>query len=130
MMRILLVDDNFELSYTLKELLKLRGYNVEYVEDGFFALDKFKENNFDLVIMDIVMPGMDGIEVFKKMKEIRNDVKVIFVSAYIDEKRRERLREMGIKYFLEKPYHFQKLVDKIEELLSADDKKEKEACDF
>ncbi|MEO0087245.1 MAG: response regulator [candidate division WOR-3 bacterium] len=129
-MKILLVDDNFELGFTLKELLELKGFQVEYVEDGFAALDKFKENNFDLVIMDIVMPGMDGIEIFKKMKEIKKDIKAIFVSAFIEDKRKEELKKMGIKYFVEKPYDFSKIASKIEEMLSSDYKKEKEAQKF
>ncbi|MEO0096949.1 MAG: response regulator [candidate division WOR-3 bacterium] len=129
-MKILLVDDNFELGFTLKELLELKGFQVEYVEDGFAALDKFKENNFDLVIMDIVMPGIDGIEIFKKMKEIKKDIKAIFVSAFIEDKRKEELKKMGIKYFVEKPYDFSKIVSKIEEMLSSNYKKEKEAQKF
>ncbi|MEO0130272.1 MAG: response regulator [candidate division WOR-3 bacterium] len=129
-MKILLVDDNFELGFTLKELLELKGFQVEYVEDGFAALDKFKENDFGLVIMDIVMPGIDGIEIFKKMKEIKKDIKAIFVSAFIEDKRKEELKKMGIKYFVEKPYDFSKIVSKIEEMLSSNYKKEKEAQKF
>ncbi|MCS7250362.1 MAG: response regulator [candidate division WOR-3 bacterium] len=125
MIKILLIDDNFDLGNTIKELLELKGYEVEYVEDGFWALDRLKEDNFDLVIMDIVMPGMDGIETFKKMREIKKDIKVIFLSAFVDEKRREELNKMGIKDFLEKPCDFQKLLNKIENLF--DYKKEKEA---
>ncbi len=129
-MKILLVDDNFELGFTLKELLELKGFQVEYVEDGFAALDKFKENDFDLVIMDIVMPGMDGIEIFKKMRETKKNIKVIFLSGFIDEKRKEKLKNMGIKDFIEKPYNFSQIICKIEEQLSSDYKKEKEAQKF
>ncbi|MEO0113291.1 MAG: response regulator [candidate division WOR-3 bacterium] len=129
-MKILLVDDNFELGFTLKELLELKGFQVEYVEDGFAALDKFKENDFDLVIMDIVMPGMDGIEIFKKMREIKKNIKVIFLSGFVDEKRKEKLKNMGIKDFIEKPYNFSQIICKIEEQLSSDYKKEKEAQKF
>ncbi|MEO0090039.1 MAG: response regulator [candidate division WOR-3 bacterium] len=129
-MKILLVDDNFELGFTLKELLELKGFQVEYVEDGFAALDKFKENDFDLVIMDIVMPGMDGIEIFKKMRETKKNIKVIFLSGFVDEKRKEKLKNMGIKDFIEKPYNFSQIICKIEEQLSSDYKKEKEAQKF
>lgn len=129
MMKILLIDDNFELGYTLKELLELKGFNVEYRENGFSALERFKENNFDLVIIDIVMPGMDGIEVFKKIKEIKNNIKVIFLSAFIDEKKKKELEDMGIKDFLDKPCNFPELLNKIEDLFF-DYKNEKKACDF
>lgn len=129
-MRVLLVDDNLEGGFTLKELLELKGFEVEYVENGYLALNKFKENNFDLVIMDIVMPGIDGIEIFKKMKEIKKDIKVIFLSAFIDEKRKEELKRLEIRDFLEKPFNFQELLFKIEGLIFSDNNKEKKSCEF
>ena len=68
---ILVVDDNQDLLETFAMILKRRGYRVQTANDGLSAINKFKEQNFDVTLMDIVMPEMNGVDAFKKIKEIQ-----------------------------------------------------------
>ena len=80
--KILLVDDEESIHILYKEELEEEGYEVESVLDGEAALKSFEEYKPDLVILDINMPGMDGIEVLRRMKQNRPQVPVILSSAY------------------------------------------------
>ena len=80
--RILLVDDEEGIQLLYREEFEDAGYAVESARDGLEALDKFKTNPPDLVVLDINMPGMNGIEVLRQMKELRADLPIILSSAY------------------------------------------------
>jgi DNA-binding NtrC family response regulator len=79
---ILIVDDNPALLHTFNLILRRKGYRIDIAADGEMAIEKFRNGNFDLVLMDIVMPRMNGIQAFRKMREINPDTKVILMSAY------------------------------------------------
>ena len=70
MSKILVVDDERSIRNTLKDILEYEKYEVDLAEDGIKALDKVKTANYDIILCDIKMPGMDGIEVLEKMMEI------------------------------------------------------------
>ncbi len=80
--RILLVDDEESIQLLYREEFEEEGFVVDSAYNGVDALAKFQENPPDLVILDINMPGMNGIEVLRKMKEFRKDLPVILSSAY------------------------------------------------
>jgi CheY-like chemotaxis protein len=80
--RILLVDDEENIRLLFKEELEEEGYEIELASNGFEALDKFKAGKFDLVVLDIKMPGMDGIQALNEIKNINKDQSVILCSAY------------------------------------------------
>ena len=80
--RILLVDDEESIQLLYREEFEDEGYLVDSASNGVEALAKFSENPPDLVILDINMPGMNGIEVLRQMKEARTDVPIILSSAY------------------------------------------------
>lgn len=80
--RILLVDDEESIQLLYREEFEEEGYIVDSAYNGFEALEKFRENPPDLVILDINMPGMNGIEVLRQMKEFRANLPVILSSAY------------------------------------------------
>ena len=80
--RILLVDDEESIQLLYREEFEEEGYIVDSAYNGFEALEKFRENPPDLVILDINMPGMNGIEVLRQMKEFRATLPVILSSAY------------------------------------------------
>ena len=71
---ILIVDDDQQLRDTLQEMLTDEGFDVMSAEDGFQAVQMVAETEFDLILMDIRMPGMDGVEALIKIKEIRPKV--------------------------------------------------------
>ncbi len=109
MLKILVVDDDKEFSQNVRDILELKDYEVATAYDGFGALELVKENGFDLVLMDVRMPAMDGVEAFKKIKEISPDTPVIMITAYaVEELIREALRE-GTFGCLRKPLDFDKL---------------------
>lgn len=80
--RLLVVDDEENIRILFKEELEEDGYEVEVAGNGFEALDKMKEANFDLIVLDIKMSGMDGIQTLNAVKKINKDQPVILCSAY------------------------------------------------
>ncbi len=80
--RILLVDDEESIQLLYREEFEDEGYSVESAYNGTEALAKFAANPPDLVVLDINMPGMNGIEVLRKMKEINPDLPIILSTAY------------------------------------------------
>ncbi len=113
-MQILVVDDNPDFCENVKDVLELDGHRVTVAHDGFEALDAVKRGRFDLVLMDIKMPVMNGVETFKKLKELAPSTPVIMVTAYAVEKLiKEALRE-GAFGTLHKPLDFDRLFDLIE----------------
>jgi len=82
MATILIIDDERSIRKTLTEILTYEGYKIEEAADGEEGLKKFKEKNYDLVLCDIKMPKLDGIEFLEKAKEINADVPVIIISGH------------------------------------------------
>jgi DNA-binding NtrC family response regulator len=114
-LRILVVDDNPEFCQNLADILETEGCEVVTAYDGFKALESVKQNGFDLVFMDIKMPAMNGVETFKKMKEIAPGTRVIMMSAYaVEDLIKEALQEQAFG-FLKKPVDFEKLYKLIEQ---------------
>ena len=82
MSSILIIDDEKSIRKTLLEILSFEGYSVDEAIDGEDGLNKFKEKNYDLVLCDIKMPKLDGIEFLEKAKEINSDVPIIMISGH------------------------------------------------
>ncbi|OPY79390.1 MAG: Sporulation initiation phosphotransferase F [Syntrophorhabdus sp. PtaU1.Bin058] len=80
--RILVVDDEENIRLLFKEELEDEGFEVDLASNGFEALDKLKQGRFDLVVLDIKMPGMDGIQALNEIKNANKDQPVILCSAY------------------------------------------------
>ncbi len=110
---VLVVDDNKIFCRNINDILELKGYEVVTAHDGFKALELVKQNGFELVLMDIKMPVMDGVETFKRIKKIAPDIPVIMVTAFaVEELIRDALRE-GAFGALKKPLNFDKLFELI-----------------
>ncbi|MBA7696938.1 Response regulator receiver protein [subsurface metagenome] len=117
--RILVVDDNEQFCQNVTDILELKDYEVVTASDGFKALELVKQNGFDLVLMDVKMPVMDGVETFKKVKEMTPDTPVIMVTAYaVEDLITEALRE-GAYGSLKKPLDFDQLLGLIEQATTA-----------
>ena len=115
---ILFVEDEEKILTMGKEGLKNLGYNVITAQNGLMGIEMYKNNkeDIDIVITDIVMPEMDGIKMFEKLKEINPDVKVIFTTGYVDNYT-EQLKENKNIAFIMKPYTIIDLNSKIRKLL-------------
>jgi len=91
---ILLTDDNKEFVQNLSDILELKGYKVLTANDGFQALDIIRVTPVDLILMDIKMPVMNGVETYKKIKKISPVTPVIMLTAYaLEELIQESLQE-------------------------------------
>jgi CheY-like chemotaxis protein len=112
---ILVVDDNEDLLETFAMILKRRGYEVQTACDGFAAVDKFKEQNFDVTLMDIVMPDMNGVDAFKKIREIQPDASIILMTAYSDEELIQSAVDQGVTLIIQKPIRIDTLIKLIDE---------------
>ncbi len=116
--RIFLVDDNYDHTVTFKVGLELAGFEVDAYTDSAIALSKFKPDCYDLMLIDIKMPKIDGFELYEKISEIDNKVKVWFITAYerYDKPLKEvppKSREMILTHFVEKPIEIDILVKEI-----------------
>jgi CheY-like chemotaxis protein len=80
--KILVVDDEENIRFLFKEELEEEGYLVELASNGFEAIDKVKGTKFDVIVMDIKMPGMDGIQALNEIKNMIKEQPVILCSAY------------------------------------------------
>ena len=82
MSRILVVDDERSIRNTLKDILEYEKYEVDLAEDGNKAIEKVKTAEYDIVLCDIKMPGLDGIEVLEKLGELTPDTPVVMISGH------------------------------------------------
>ncbi len=115
--KILIVDDNVEFCDNVSRILTVKGYDATGVSDGFNALEAVENSVFDLVLMDIKMPVMNGVETFKKLKQIAPQIPVIMITAYaVEDLIREALREGALGVF-HKPLDFERLFASIEKTL-------------
>ena len=103
MERILVVDDEIEVCKILKEFLSEKGYEVYTALDGPTALEKVRETKPHIVLLDIIMPGMGGIDVLKEIKKIDPTTGVIMITAVTDHELAKRTLELGAYDYITKP---------------------------
>jgi len=102
--RILVVDDEEEVLNTLSKFLTLKGYDVYTAKDGLKAIEKVKEVRPHVVLLDIIMPGMSGIDTLKEIKKIDPRVGVIMATAVTDEELAKRTIQLGAYDYITKPF--------------------------
>ena len=112
---VLVVDDNQDLLNTFAMILKRRGFSVQTAGNGISAVDKFKEQSFDVTLMDIVMPEMNGVDASKKIKEIQPGASIILMTAYSDEELIQTARDEGVRQIIHKPIRIDQLIELINE---------------
>ena len=117
MEKILVVDDDQSIRDTLSNYLQRQGYDVHSAENGVEALEKIKKNNPDLIITDVRMPEMDGLELLSKVKEIDSHIQVIMISAFDDMQSTVKAMQSGAYDYIEKPLEIDKLKLRIKRAL-------------
>ncbi len=120
-MNILVVDDELLIRSVIKEYLLNEKYNVYEAEDGLDALRVFKEEKIDLVILDVMMPKMDGIAALKEMKELK-DIPVIMLTAMSEEEDKLKGFDLGIDDYITKPFSPKELIARVKAVLKRNDK--------
>lgn len=104
MEKILIVDDNETLRFTLTELLEDSGFECKAVEDGSAALDEVRNNSYGLVILDMRLPGMSGLEILRKIKENNKSLPVIMLTAFGEIRTAVEAMKQGAHDFITKPF--------------------------
>ena len=120
MAKILVVDDEASIVTMLAYNLKKEGYDVVTAEDGEVALEKFESENPDLLLLDIMMPKMDGYEVCRKIRE-KSNVPIIMLTARADEVDKVVGLEMGADDYVTKPFGNRELIARVKANLRRSD---------
>lgn len=115
--RILLVEDEPNLARGIRENLEAEGYAVEVVADGLHAIAQVRQNEFSLVILDVMLPGTDGFTVCARMRAEGRDTPVLFLSARSGGNDRIRGLEAGGDDYLAKPFHLRELLLRVAAIL-------------
>ena len=114
--RILIVDDEKNMRKTLADILRDEGYQVATAATGEEAVALCSQQDFDVVLMDVRMPGMDGVEAFRRIRRHREGVRVLLMSAYDVNQLKEAALDEGAIAFLSKPLDVQKVIQLIGEV--------------
>lgn len=114
--QIMLVEDQKEISDIVSKYLEKEGYTYYFAKDGFEALDIFNNNNIHLVLLDIMLPGIDGFEVLKEIRKV-SDVPVIMLTAKQEEVDRLKGFDMGADDYVLKPFSVKELMRRIKRLI-------------
>jgi CheY-like chemotaxis protein len=112
--KILVVDDNAGNRLLLK--FNLDGYfDIDFASNGYSALNKFKENRYDLILMDINMPELDGFETTRRMRQLEEEshTPIFAITSNLFKEQKVLCIEAGMDDFIEKPIHAKALVDRI-----------------
>lgn len=116
-MRILVVEDELDLQEAIVEGLRLDGYAVDTCGDGNSAYELLYVENYDLVILDLNLPGMDGMDVLKKIRDEKPELKVLILSARSSVADKVKGLDCGANDYLAKPFDFAELEARIRNLL-------------
>lgn len=114
----MIVDDEKDLAEVLGDILQFEGYQVTPVLDGYTAIEVAKKTHYDLVLLDIRLPGINGVETFIRLKEIDPKVKVVMMTGFsVEDLIGQAVRE-GAYACLHKPFEIDKTIALIKEVLS------------
>ena len=113
--KVLLVDDEEEFCNMLSERLETRGLKVNAVLSGEEAVNRVASQNFDAIILDLAMPGIDGLETLRRIKEKRPDLEILMLTGHGTVKSSIEAMKLGAEDFLEKPVDMNVLLEKISE---------------
>lgn len=120
MKKILIADDEHKIVMTLEYAFRKAGYEVFIARDGSEVLEILKEQIPDAILLDVMMPNLDGYTTLSEIKknENLNKIKIIFLSAKTGENDIKKGLDLGADAYMTKPYSIKKLTEKIEELLN------------
>ena len=117
MTRILVVEDEPGIAFGLETDLKMEGYAVELVEDGSTAARRAREENFDLILLDVMLPGKDGFEVCRELRRAGVRTPIILVTARTHEAEKVMGLEVGADDYVTKPFSLRELRARIKAVL-------------
>ena len=113
---ILIVEDNSELGTLIRDLLSREGYSVELLENGEMAILRLKEENYKLMLLDVMLPGLDGFETLRILRK-EQDIPVLMMSAKDDDDSKILGLDIGADDYIGKPFYFPFLLSKVKAIL-------------
>lgn len=116
--KILIVDDQYGIRLLLSEVFSKEGYLTFQAANGIDAIEIVKSQPPDIVLLDMKIPGMDGLEILKNIKKIDQDIKVIMMTAYGELDMLEEATKYGVITHFTKPFDIEQLRDVVAEVLS------------
>ena len=126
MQNILVVEDDNQIQELIVEFLSSQDYDVDVANDGVEGYEKFKENKYDLVILDVMMPRLDGHALCKMIRNLDKEVSIIFLTALGDEESEIKGFDLKADDYISKPFSFNILIKRVEAVLRRKQKEEKE----
>lgn len=118
-MKILLLEDEQMLSEAINEYLLSLGHRVTFYYDGRDALDALKKETFDLLILDINVPGIDGLDLLEQLHALKIRPPAIYISALVDIEGISRAYDLGCYDYLKKPFHLKELSLRIDKVMQS-----------
>ncbi|MHA1791198.1 MAG: response regulator [Promethearchaeota archaeon] len=112
---ILVVDDEIDIRESMADILKEIGYKVDCAANGKEAIEKVKNRLYKVVLLYIRMPGIDGVEALKQIWDLNQDVKAIFITAYMNPEKKEEIENEKVIDILYKPIEIEKLIELLKE---------------
>ena len=116
--KILIVDDEKDTCEILAEILEDEGYDASYVLSGRSALRKIKENKPDLVLLDIKMAEMDGIDTLERMRKLEKEIAVVMITAYDSLDTARKAMQLGALEYITKPFDIKLISSIVKDALS------------
>ena len=111
--KILIVEDEAVVRESVRDWLIENGYDVECVETGEEALERIEKEGFGVIVLDLRLPGIDGLQVFEQAKKLKPETKGIMITAYPSKETQEKAQRLGLLDYLAKPFK----VDELEEII-------------
>ena len=118
MIKFLVVDDETGVSHQLKEFMEQRGYSAIAATSGPEAIKLIKNEKPNIVVLDIVMEGMTGIDVLREIRKINPKIRVIMLTALEDDKTRKTCQGLGASAYITKPYNFENVLKTAHKLIN------------
>ena len=120
--KILIVDDETDVCLTLKVVLEGNGFKVDTFVDPTLALENFKSSRYDLLILDIKMPVMNGFQLYAQMKKIDLNIKALFLTALTDLQeydafKKEVFPKEGQRHFIQKPIENEEIIERVNAII-------------
>lgn len=124
--KLLLVEDDPSLGSVLKEYLEIKGFDVDHAENGKLGWEKFITSHYDFIILDVMMPVMDGFELGGEIRKKNQDVPILFLTAKSLKEDKIKGFELGGDDYLTKPFSMEELILRIEAIMKRVNKNQEE----
>jgi DNA-binding response OmpR family regulator len=127
---ILIVDDEKNIRLTLSQALEILEVETDTAANGEEALSKLKEKKFGLILLDLKMPGMDGMEVLRQVSEIRPDIRIIIITAYGTVESAVEAMKLGAADFIQKPFASEEIRELVSRVMDREKLDEQKTVDY